>query len=37
MEETTFLRHSQLLSDFHLFYPDMLFLGASEDQIPHSH
>ena len=37
MEETTFLRRSQLMSDFQLFYPGMLFLEASEDQVSQSH
>ena len=37
MEETTFLRHFQLMSNFHLFFLDMPFLVASEDQVFQSH
>ena len=38
MEETTFLRHSQLMSEFHLFYPGVpFFLETPEDQVSQSH
>ena len=37
MEETAFLRHSQLVSEFHLFYPGVPFLEASEDKVSQSH
>ena len=37
MEETTFLRHPQLVSEFNLFYLGVPFLEASEDQVSQSH